>query len=208
MVLQKLRERLSVRKDPFSVEPLKGLTLEEQERALTQISGREAELIQGREAKASAISRARVSKAISPGIKKLEKVPLSQRVRESLEKKERDRKVKKSAQITSAKGLSAIQRLRQAADSPIPTGRGLSPFQIKIIRRERIMKRVRDTPPMDRPKMLSRSDPFKAIIREIRGVPEPSSSGLVKGSPSQLAQEELRRKITEANQRSKSKRII
>lgn len=96
---------------------------------------------------------------------------------------------------------------RKVIAPPISTGRGLSPFQRRIIRRELIMKRVRATPPLERPKMLMDSDPFRRRIKEIRGTPEPKKSQITIDSKVQDAEAELNRKIREATQRSKPGRI-
>ncbi len=83
----------------------------------------------------------------------------------------------------------------------------LSPLQRNIIKRERVMRFLRDTPPMDRPKALRNTDNFKQQRDQIRSdlkLKQKSTSLIAfEDSPAQKAQARFRDKINNRNNQRK-----
>jgi len=180
------------KKDPFDPSGLEGLTQAEQEAVLARVAVREQELLEPKkETKPD-----RVAPAVEKRVKELEKQKGFSRLRQKLIKqaaaRERQKKVGAKAPIK--------QRLREIA--PTVTKRGLSPFQRKILQRERVLKFLKQTPPMDRAKALNKSSEFQRARDAIRGVDSleaaKAGGGLVKNTPAQLAQQKLKEKMNAA----------
>lgn len=117
MVFKKIKEVIEERRDPFTTRKFKGLTPEEQERALTKIATREAQLIEVKEAKEKARSEERIRKATEPGLKRLEKKAGKTGLRARLT----DRDTKRTKAKAEARKVPLRKRIVGAFGAPIPS---------------------------------------------------------------------------------------
>ncbi len=182
------------KKDPFDPAGLEGLTRAKQEEVLARVAVREQELLEDK--KEPTVEP--IGPVVEERIKRLEKQKgfsrLRQRLIDEAVARERQKEIEAKAPIK--------QRLRQLA--PTVTKRGLSPFQRKILQRERVLKFLKQTPPMDRARALNKSSEFQRARDAIRGVDSlkaaKTGGGIVKDTPAQLAQQRLRDGMNAANQ--------
>lgn len=117
MVFEKIRAGLAERRDPFSTRKFKGLTPLEQEKALTEIATKEAEVLEAKEAKAKSKSAERVKRASAEGIRKASSKKSLESFREKLIAKEE----KKRASKKEARKVPLRKRFSGAFGSPVPS---------------------------------------------------------------------------------------
>lgn len=183
------------KKEPFSTEGLEKLSREEQEAVLSRVAVREAELLEKKKKKPT--SKKELDIEVEKRVKVIEKQKGFSRLRESLAKAEEKRRLQKE--------LQSKQPIKKRVQQFIPTTRrGISPMQRRILNRERVLKLLRETKPMDRARVLNHSSEFIKARDAIRGVNSlekaKNQSGLVSFQNSQVqqAQERFKDKINAA----------
>lgn len=175
------------KKDPFDPTGLEGLSALEQEKVLTRVASREFELLEGPKTKKT------ISGEAEQRIKTLEKQKGFSRTRQAfIDAAQRRREQKKRSAQTPIAG-----RLRGLASTTVQ--RGLSPLQRNILKRDRLLKVIKQTPPMDRARLLNRSSQFQQARDAVKGVNSVARTG---GGLTRFQDSKVQQKLAE--QRAKT----